>query len=192
MTIPSLHRLQCREARPAGPVWNVVKTLSHMALWWVTFFFAIPAVLYHIEARIGLGSYRFASPLLREIGIVMFALFGVLGITSSLMMAVHGQGTLLPTDCARRLVIAGPYRYVRNPMGMAAILQGIAIALYLGSLCLLAYVLAGWMILEFFIRPWEESDLERRFGEPYRRYRRAVRCWVPNLRGYDAEQDHVS
>jgi protein-S-isoprenylcysteine O-methyltransferase Ste14 len=31
------------------------------------------------------------------------------------------------------LVIAGPYRYVRNPMAVAGILQGIAVGWYLGS-----------------------------------------------------------
>jgi protein-S-isoprenylcysteine O-methyltransferase Ste14 len=46
------------------------------------------------------------------------------------------------------------------------------------------YALAGGPLWHFLVRPWEETDLERRFGEPYRAYRAAVKCWLPRVRGY--------
>ena len=42
-----------------------------------------------------------------------------------------------------------------------------------------AYVVAGGVLWHALVRPAEEADLERRFGEPYRAYRRHVRCWIP-------------
>jgi len=48
----------------------------------------------------------------------------------------------------------------------------------------LAYVACGAVLWNFLARPWEERDLEFQFGEHYRAYKRAVRCWLPRLRPY--------
>lgn len=90
-----------------------------------------------------------------------------------------GEGTLAPWDPTRRLVVRGPYRHVRNPMigGVMAVLLGEA-ALFGSPHLLLWFLLfaaanALWMPLV------EEPGLERRFGEPYRQYRRNVPRWLP-------------
>jgi protein-S-isoprenylcysteine O-methyltransferase Ste14 len=41
------------------------------------------------------------------------------------------------------------------------------------------YAIAGSLVWNYIIRPHEESDLEQRFGDDFRRYQDAVRCWVP-------------
>jgi len=174
-----------REARPATAAWNVSKTLVQTAIFWSTLLFLIPAMIYRLEGAMGLGTHRFAAPSWRVAGVVLFALGGALGLTSGLIMAIRGRGTPLPLDCTRELVVAGPYRYVRNPMAIAGLDQGAAVGLYLGSPSVLAYVLAGLLIWNFGVRPGEEADLEVRFGEAYGAYRRRVRCWRPRLRGYD-------
>ncbi len=104
-------------------------------------------------------------------------------------MVRYGDGTPLPADCTRRLSIAGPYRYVRNPMAMGSLAQGFAVGLFLGSPLVLLYALAGTLGWNFVVRPWEEHDLEQRFGEPYRRYRDAVRCWIPRLHPFVPDND---
>ena len=82
------------------------------------------------------------------------------------------------------MVVTGPYRYVRNPMAVAGLTQGVAVGLWLGSPAVVLYALAGGPLWNTFVRPWEEEDLVTRFGEPYRRYRERVRCWIPTIRGY--------
>lgn len=181
--------LHGREARSAGAAWNIAKTLGHTTLFWSLFLFVLPALFYRLEGALGLAAYRFAAPGWRTAGIVLFALAGSLGLTSGILMAVRGRGTPLPTDCARALVIAGPYRYVRNPMAIAGLAQGAAVGLYLGSPLTLAYVMAGLFAWDWFVRRWEEADLERRFGESYRLYRRRARCWRPRLRPYDPARE---
>ncbi len=119
---------------------------------------------------------------------MLFMLGWALAYTSAAFMVVKGQGTPLPADCTRELVIAGPYRYVRNPMGMGSFAQGIAVGLFLGSPFVTMYALIGSVGWNYFVRPWEELDLERRFGEGYVRYREGVRCWVPRLKGYEGKQ----
>jgi protein-S-isoprenylcysteine O-methyltransferase Ste14 len=174
-----------REAKPATAAWNVSKTLGQTAIFWSTLLFLVPALIYRVEEAMGLGAFRFAAPIWRAAGVLLFGLGGSLGLTSGLIMAIQGRGTPLPLDCPRELVLAGPYRYVRNPMAIAGLGQGAAVGLYLGSPSILAYVLTGLLIWNFGVRPGEEADLEARFGEPYRAYRSGVLCWRPRLRGYD-------
>lgn len=173
-----------REARPAATAWNVAKTLGQIVVFWSTFLFILPALIYWLEGMLGLDRLRFAGSISRVAGVVVFAAASVLGFTSGMVMAVRGRGTPLPADCPRELVIAGPYRYVRNPMAVAGLSQGAGVGLFLGSPLILAYVLAGGLLWNYGVRPWEEADLARRFGEPFFAYRGAVRCWVPRLRPY--------
>src|SRR5712691_5623721 len=108
-------------------------------------------------------------------------MMGSLGLVSCYFLAAKGRGTPVPFDSPPRLVIAGPYRYVRNPMVLSALAQGFAVGLYLGSPLTIAYVAVGSAIGETVIRRWEEADLERRFGEAYRIYRQHVGRWIPRL-----------
>jgi protein-S-isoprenylcysteine O-methyltransferase Ste14 len=97
-------------------------------------------------------------------------------------VAARGRGTPLPFASPNRLVISGPYAYVRNPMVIAGLGQGLAVALWLGSWTVVAYVLLGGMIWNFFVRPAEERDLRNTFGNEFETYCRDVSCWRPRVR----------
>src|SRR3712207_7468102 len=45
-----------------------------------------------------------------------------------------------------------------------------------------AYAIIGSIGWNYVVRPWEELDLQRRFGSAYEQYRDSVRCWIPRLR----------
>ena len=94
-------------------------------------------------------------------------------------MATRGNCTPLPTASAPSLVIAGPYRYVRNPMALPGIAQGIAVGAYLGSYGVIAYSLLGAIFWHIIVRPVGERDLVERIGESYDHYRTSVRLWLP-------------
>lgn len=179
-----LNALRGREARPASATWNLAKTFAQTVVFWGVFLIALPAAIWFAEAWLGLDGWRFTGEPSRALGITLFALGGLLGLTSGATMAIVGHGTPLPADCPRSLVIAGPYRYVRNPMAVAGLAQGVAVGVFLGSPAVILYALAGAPVWDRCVRPWEEADLEARFGDAYRRYRAAVRCWLPRLRGY--------
>lgn len=171
-----------REAKPASLRWILLKTLAQVVVFWTVFLFVLPAGVYGLERSAGLDGWRFDGSAWG--GGVLFALGGALGLTSGAVMVVRGRGTPLPSDCPRELVVAGPYRFVRNPMAVAGLAQGVAVGVFLGSPAVIAYAVVGGPVWHLFVRPWEEADLERRFGDPYRRYRNAVRCWIPRLGGY--------
>lgn len=96
-------------------------------------------------------------------------------------MSMEGGGTPLPLDHASKLVVSGPYRYIRNPMAFSGIGQGLVVALAWGSPLVAVYALIGSLVWQLVFRPLEEEDLEKRFGEPYLEYKNSVRCWVPTF-----------
>src|SRR5215207_3242702 len=81
----------------------------------------------------------------------------------------------------QRLVVAGPYRYVRNPLydGDFCLILGAAL---LTRSCALVIVAALDLALLAFQLPFEERDLGERFGAPYRRYCELVPRFVPRRR----------
>jgi protein-S-isoprenylcysteine O-methyltransferase Ste14 len=66
------------------------------------------------------------------VGLVLFA-------ASLRRFAAEGEGTLAPWDPPRKLVISGPYRYVRNPM-----ISGLIFVLFGEALLLLSSPHAEW------------------------------------------------
>ena len=130
-----------------------------------------------VEARWGLRID--APPAVHIAGGVLLVVATALGVWSAVSMSVDGEGTPLPSQMARRLVITGPYRYVRNPMAVAGIAQGVAVGMLLGSWMVVAYSLVGSLLWNTLVRPLEEADLEQRFGAEFVAYRDRVTCWIP-------------
>lgn len=168
-----------RESRPAPGWWIVLKTLWHMATFTTLFFGVLPLALAEIEKRTPLARWRFGRPGLRAVGGAVFVLFAALGVWSCAVMAWRGRGTMLPIDCAPRLVQSGPYKWVRNPMVIAGLGQGLGVALAHGSPLVLAYVMAAALARQWILGPWEEADLEARFGSEWAEYRERVPEWWP-------------
>jgi protein-S-isoprenylcysteine O-methyltransferase Ste14 len=95
------------------------------------------------------------------------------------LFAVLGRGTLAPWDPPDRLVVAGPYRHVRNPMitGVVAVLVGEA--LLFGSTAMAIYAVVFVAVNAVWFRLTEEPGLRRRFGAEYEDYARRVPRWIP-------------
>jgi protein-S-isoprenylcysteine O-methyltransferase Ste14 len=92
-----------------------------------------------------------------------------------------GRGTPAPFDPPRRLVVQGPYRFVRNPMYIGAGLALGGASLYYASSHLLAYTALFFLIAHLFVVGYEEPTLHRTFGEAYQAYCQRVDRWWPRL-----------
>ena len=92
-----------------------------------------------------------------------------------------GKGTPAPFDPPRRLVIRGPYRFVRNPMYMGAGTALAGAALFYRSLPLLAYGVLFLLVTHLFVMLYEEPTLRRTFGPEYEAYCHRVRRWWPGV-----------
>ena len=93
--------------------------------------------------------------------------------------AAVGRGTPGPWDAPTRVVAAGPYRWVRNPIYIAALLVVLGEAWLFMSPRLLAYAAVMAVVLHLFVVGYEERTLGRRFGGSYPEYRRTVPRWIP-------------
>ena len=93
--------------------------------------------------------------------------------------AAVGGGTPGPWDAPRRVVARGPYRWVRNPIYLAALLVVLGEAWLFASPRLLAYAAAMAFCFHLFVTGYEERTLARRFGPAYLEYQRAVPRWIP-------------
>lgn len=91
----------------------------------------------------------------------------------------EGLGTPAPVAPTDRLVVGGPYRYVRNPMYLAVVATIVGQALVLSQPSLLAYAAIVFLAVAAFVRWYEEPALIRQFGNQYRAYLREVPAWWP-------------
>ena len=84
----------------------------------------------------------------------------------------------------QRLVVEGPYRYVRNPLydGDFCLIVGAALLTRSWALVLVATFYLAQLALQL---PLEERELRERFGAPYRRYCELVPRFVPKRRPMD-------
>lgn len=155
------------------------RSLVQLVVFWSTFFLLVPAVLVAAERRLAVGAPLLDHLVWQVAGVALFAVGSAGGLWSCVTMATQGHGTPLPAETARELVVAGPYRIVRNPMAVCGAMQTVGVGLILGSWAVLAIGLAGAVTWNVLIRPGEEADLAARFGPSYDRYRTEVRCWVP-------------
>jgi protein-S-isoprenylcysteine O-methyltransferase Ste14 len=98
------------------------------------------------------------------------------------LFATEGEGTLAPWDPPRRLVVRGPYRYLRHPMitGVSLTLAGEALIF---ASTAIAIELAIFVAVNLAYLPFvEEPALVRRFGPEYERYMDEVGRWLPRPR----------
>ena len=101
----------------------------------------------------------------------------------------EGLGTPAPVAPTERLVVTGPYRYVRNPMYLAVTATIVGQALLLGQPSLLAYAAIVGTAMIAFAHGYEEPALASRFGDSYRAYRRAVPAWWPRRHPWTEDLD---
>lgn len=106
---------------------------------------------------------------------------GAMALWCIFTFALVGKGTPAPFDPPRHLVVAGPYRFVRNPMYLGAGLALTGAAIFYGSLPLLGYVGLFLLATHAFVVLYEEPTLTRLFGQEYRNYQARVRRWLPRF-----------
>ena len=155
----------------------LVRTTIQVVIFWGVFLVIIPLIINSFEDRWGLA-YKFPI-LVAVLGFALLAFSSVIGVWSARAIANFGSGTPLPGQMANHLVTRGPYSFVRNPMAIAGIVQGVSMGVLIGSWLVVVYALVGSLLWNWLIRPHEEADLYERFGDEYREYAKRVYCWWP-------------
>jgi protein-S-isoprenylcysteine O-methyltransferase Ste14 len=145
----------------------------------------IPAILLYVTG------YRWVvvPSGLYVVGGILFVFGLFLAGWTMRLFAVKGRGTAAPWNPPKKLVVSGPYKYVRNPMITSVLAMLLAESLLLGS-----FWIFGWFVLFFvgntiYFPMFEEKNLEKRFGESYRKYKRHVPRWIPRWTAWEIDND---
>jgi protein-S-isoprenylcysteine O-methyltransferase Ste14 len=138
----------------------------------------IPLVVVYFDlgprVELGLARYTGLVPLLVGLAVILRCFVDFIR---------RGRGTPAIYDPPRELVVAGLYRYVRNPQYVGVVLVILGEALLTGMVVLFGYAALMALGYHLFVRYYEEPTLARLFGEAYARYRQAVPRWLPRRPG---------
>jgi protein-S-isoprenylcysteine O-methyltransferase Ste14 len=136
-----------------------------------------------------ISGWRWSPPLLgieplRWVGGALIMAGAPILLDSFRRFAIEGLGTPAPIYPTDRLIVTGPYRFVRNPMyvGVVAIILGQA--LLLGDIRLVVYGAIVWLAFHAFIVGYEEPVLQRSYRAQFNAYCAQVRRWLPRLTPY--------
>ena len=138
---------------------------------YLIFGFYLPPVI----AGLDVGRFRWSNLGVHFsiVGSVLFILGAVL-IHWAMLVNRHFETTVrIQTDRGQRVITAGPYRIVRHPGYVGAIIWGISTPLILGSLY--GLIPAGIAVIIMIIRTSLEDKLLRRELNGYVEYTRRVR-----------------
>jgi protein-S-isoprenylcysteine O-methyltransferase Ste14 len=144
-----------------------------------------------LTAPAWLGLSWSGAPGLQALGAVLLVVSVAVGTWAVAKMGwarLLFAGALFPpgagaeeNNVPQRLVLEGPYRYVRNPLYVTDFLLIVGTALLTRNwgLVLLAALYLAQLALQL---PLEERELRQRFGDSYRRYCGLVPRFVPRTR----------
>lgn len=119
----------------------------------------------------------------RAVGIALIAAATLVMIVAFARFPVEGGGVPFPTNppSSDRVIVGGPYRYVRNPMYVAFVVAIVGLTLLLARPVLLIYAAAFGVAIAAFVHWYEEPTMRKRFGEHYLAYCRQVPGWLPRV-----------
>jgi protein-S-isoprenylcysteine O-methyltransferase Ste14 len=144
---------------------------------WITAF-----VHYGVGIPFGAGiiraviSHHFWSgwflPIPVEIGLPLVILTGAAALLTVLNLALKGLGAPFAIALTRKLAVDWMYAWTRNPMVLAVLAFLISLGIWFQSALFVIWVLFLFTpSLLFFVKVYEERELECRFGESYLEYR---------------------
>ena len=111
--------------------------------------------------------------------VAAFATYRSVGTKHITGAQIVGSAELNP-DREQRLVTTGAHARIRHPLYAAALLM--VLGWTIGSGLLADYLLLGFALVFFPVMiALEECELEQRFGEAYREYKRRVPAIIPRL-----------
>jgi protein-S-isoprenylcysteine O-methyltransferase Ste14 len=94
-----------------------------------------------------------------------------------------GKGIPMPNAPTQHLVTTGPYKLCRNPIELGAIFYYLGTGAMTGGIIVgISSFILGLIIGSIYHKFIEESELEMRFGDEYRQYRKETPFLFPTLK----------
>lgn len=143
-----------------------------------------PPILGGAAFAVGLGlHYALGRPLLLPLPypFPVFAVVGSLALAFALWAFFCFRAMRTPwephtTPCV--LVTGGPFCFSRNPAYLGALIIMVAVAWWTRGALVFSTPILFFIVMNWFLIPWEERKMNAIFGKDYRCYSRSVRRWL--------------
>ncbi|MFX4261887.1 methyltransferase family protein [Pelotomaculum propionicicum] len=128
-------------------------------------------------------------PMISQVTGALVMLIGFGFFVISIAVLLDRGGGLPAFELTNKLAAKDIYKHTRNPMSLGVYLICIGLSILGGSTFFILWSLIVIIPAHvFFLKYFEERELEIRFGDPYREYRRKVPFLIPNFRkSYETE-----
>lgn len=111
------------------------------------------------------------------IGIILFGI----GWIPNIWLGVYFRkiGTSIPAkNIPKKLVTDGLFKFSRNPIYLGMIIALFGEAIFLGSIITFIIPVLFIILISRINIPFEEENLEKKFGKRYLEYKKKVRRWI--------------
>jgi protein-S-isoprenylcysteine O-methyltransferase Ste14 len=116
--------------------------------------------------------YGWVLPVPTEIGLVLVIITGAASLLVVINLALKGFGAPFFIELSRKLAVDWLYAWTRNPMVLAGLIWFISLGIWFQSLLFVLWVIILFApALLFFVKVYEERELEIRFGASYLDYK---------------------
>ena len=122
-----------------------------------------------------------SNPFLVFLGLIQFLIGLSVHLASIYFFKRIGKGTPVPIEPPKKLVYAGLFKYVRNPMYLAIFADILGGFFIFGHLLLFVYAIVFFTFIHLFVVFVEEPKLKERFGKEYEEYTKSVPRWIPKI-----------
>jgi protein-S-isoprenylcysteine O-methyltransferase Ste14 len=166
---------------------NQRPTISR-AVWVTTFIHYAVGGLFGVAIIRAVTTYRdwsgWALPIPTGVGLVLVLITGLAGLLTVTNLALKGFGAPFAIALSKKLAMDWLYAWTRNPMVLAglALLTSLGIWFQSAMFVLWAIVVFAPALL-FFVKVYEERELEIRFGTSYLEYKSKTPMLFPRKPG---------
>jgi protein-S-isoprenylcysteine O-methyltransferase Ste14 len=167
------------------------RAMFHTLGWGGYMVLVLPACALAYEGRELADLYRAPASLLdwallAGVGFLLFV-----GVAATAEFARAGDGTPIPLDPPKRVVVSGPYAFIANPMQVISAAVMLMFAAYAGSWGL-ALVGAMFVVFDTVYATWyNRAHIAHALPEAWRDYRGAVGEWRMRWRPHAPGEAHV-
>jgi protein-S-isoprenylcysteine O-methyltransferase Ste14 len=144
----------------------------------------LPLVWFFFAHRDFLLRFRLQVPvIIRIAGLVLLLAGTALHVWTGKLLGIKGLIGLpeISSKMHGRLTNEGPFSVVRHPTYLAHTVMFAGVFLVTGVVAVSVVTLLDFIIINTVVIPLEERELEARFGDEYRRYKKSVPQFFPRI-----------
>ena len=151
------------------------KTKSHVA-WITTFVHSALVFTFGLPITRALTTHQdwsgWSIPIPTEIGLLLVIITGCLTLLTVINLDLKGLGAPFFIALSKKLAVDWLYARTRNPMVLSVLALGLSLGIWFQSILFVLWVLLLFTpALLFFVKIYEERELEFRFGSSYLEYK---------------------